>query len=103
MGRATRSTNGRGDIPRPSMRARRTAPAVAVEAPLPADGQKVLVVLAHPDDPEYFCGGSVARWAGGVDLSEPAAFPMLSSSVYFILGSRTKTITKKEEHSWPGT
>jgi len=70
VGRATRSTNGRGDIPRPSMRARRTAPAVAVEAPLPADGQKVLVVLAHPDDPEYFCGGSVARWAAeGSDVA----------------------------------
>ena len=24
--------------------------------------QKILVILAHPDDPEFFCGGSVARW-----------------------------------------
>lgn len=24
--------------------------------------QKILVVLAHPDDPEFFCGGSIARW-----------------------------------------
>jgi len=25
--------------------------------------QKVLVILAHPDDPEFFCGASLARWA----------------------------------------
>lgn len=24
--------------------------------------KKILVVLAHPDDPEFFCGGSIARW-----------------------------------------
>lgn len=24
--------------------------------------QKVLVILAHPDDPEFFCGGTIARW-----------------------------------------
>jgi len=25
--------------------------------------QKILVVLAHPDDPEFFCGATIARWA----------------------------------------
>ncbi|MFN2198676.1 MAG: PIG-L deacetylase family protein [Anaerolineales bacterium] len=24
--------------------------------------QKILVILAHPDDPEFFCGGTVAQW-----------------------------------------
>jgi LmbE family N-acetylglucosaminyl deacetylase len=26
------------------------------------DKKKILVILAHPDDPEFFCGGSIARW-----------------------------------------
>ncbi|MGD1995909.1 MAG: PIG-L deacetylase family protein [Anaerolineae bacterium] len=25
--------------------------------------QRVMVILAHPDDPEFFCGGTVGRWA----------------------------------------
>lgn len=27
--------------------------------------QKILVVLAHPDDPEYFCGATITRWVKG--------------------------------------
>ncbi|MCE1255519.1 MAG: PIG-L family deacetylase [Anaerolineae bacterium] len=23
---------------------------------------KILVILAHPDDPEFFCGATIARW-----------------------------------------
>ncbi|MCC7118268.1 MAG: PIG-L family deacetylase [Anaerolineales bacterium] len=25
--------------------------------------QKILVILAHPDDPEFFCGAALAKWA----------------------------------------
>src|ERR1700690_847029 len=25
--------------------------------------QNILVVFAHPDDPEFFCGATLARWA----------------------------------------
>jgi LmbE family N-acetylglucosaminyl deacetylase len=32
--------------------------------------QKMLVILAHPDDPEFFCGASIARWtAAGHSVS----------------------------------
>ncbi len=24
--------------------------------------QNILVILAHPDDPEFFCGATIARW-----------------------------------------
>ena len=24
--------------------------------------QNILVVLAHPDDPEFFCGATIAKW-----------------------------------------
>jgi len=26
--------------------------------------EKAMVIMAHPDDPEFFCGGLTARWAG---------------------------------------
>ena len=26
------------------------------------ESQNILVILAHPDDPEFFCGASIARW-----------------------------------------
>jgi LmbE family N-acetylglucosaminyl deacetylase len=28
-----------------------------------ASPQTILVILAHPDDPEFFCGATLARWA----------------------------------------
>ena len=27
------------------------------------ESKKILVILAHPDDPEFFCGGTLAKWA----------------------------------------
>jgi LmbE family N-acetylglucosaminyl deacetylase len=27
--------------------------------------QNILVILAHPDDPEFFCGATIARWTAG--------------------------------------
>ncbi len=27
------------------------------------ESQRVLVVVAHPDDPEFFCGATLAKWA----------------------------------------
>ena len=26
------------------------------------ESQKILVILAHPDDPDFFCGASIAKW-----------------------------------------
>lgn len=28
-----------------------------------SSAQNILVILAHPDDPEFFCGATLARWA----------------------------------------
>ena len=32
------------------------------------ESQKILVILAHPDDPEFFCGGTIAKWVGEGNL-----------------------------------
>lgn len=40
-----------------------TAPETQTAPDLGWEGaQKVLVILAHPDDPEFFCGATTARW-----------------------------------------
>ncbi len=32
--------------------------------------QRAMVIVAHPDDPEFFCGGTVALWCGaGTEVS----------------------------------
>ena len=42
-----------------------TAQSPAVIAPPDAweNPQQILVILAHPDDPEFFCGATLARWS----------------------------------------
>jgi LmbE family N-acetylglucosaminyl deacetylase len=35
-----------------------------------ASPRRILVVLAHPDDPEFFCGATLARWARAGHLIE---------------------------------
>ncbi len=44
-----------------------TTPPTSTAATPPPDAwehpQKILVILAHPDDPEFFCGATLARWA----------------------------------------
>jgi len=37
--------------------------------------QNILVILAHPDDPEFFCGASLARWA---DAGHRLTYQLLS-------------------------
>jgi LmbE family N-acetylglucosaminyl deacetylase len=33
-----------------------------------SDQKKILVILAHPDDPEFFCGATIARWTSAGHL-----------------------------------
>jgi LmbE family N-acetylglucosaminyl deacetylase len=56
--------------------------------------QRILVILAHPDDPEFFCGATLARWAragheihyflltyGDKGFNDPSATPKHISEV----------------------
>jgi LmbE family N-acetylglucosaminyl deacetylase len=38
--------------------------------------QKILVVLAHPDDPEFFCGATIAKW---VSLGHHVTYCLITS------------------------
>ena len=45
-----------------------SGPAATPESPVPAEEKeelkRVLLIAAHPDDPEFGCGGTMAKWAG---------------------------------------
>lgn len=45
------------------------------DAPRPESPGAVLVILAHPDDPEFFCGGTAAKWAAE---GRPVTFCLLT-------------------------
>ena len=37
---------------------------------MPDQFKKAMVIVAHPDDPEFFCGGTIARWVReGVEVA----------------------------------
>jgi LmbE family N-acetylglucosaminyl deacetylase len=37
---------------------------------VPDQFRKAMVIVAHPDDPEFFCGGTIARWVrDGVEVA----------------------------------
>jgi LmbE family N-acetylglucosaminyl deacetylase len=38
-------------------------------------GKKILLLAPHPDDPEYACGGSIAKWSRDNDLYYAAFSP----------------------------
>ncbi|MEN8224432.1 MAG: PIG-L deacetylase family protein [Bacteroidota bacterium] len=42
-------------------------------------GKKILLLAPHPDDPEYACGGSIARWSKDNELFYTAFSPCIES------------------------
>lgn len=63
--------------------------------------QHILVILAHPDDPEFFCGGTIARW---VQAGHKVSYCLLTCGEK---GTKDRTITtdtlcsirQKEQHA----
>ena len=52
--------------------------------------QKILVMLAHPDDPEFFCGATIARW---VRLGHSVKYCLLTKGDK---GSQDRTVKPEE-------
>lgn len=52
--------------------------------------QRILVVLAHPDDPEFFCGASIARWR---DAGHLVSYCLLTCGDK---GTKDRTLTSED-------
>lgn len=52
--------------------------------------QRILVVLAHPDDPEFFCGATVSRW---VSLGHHITYCLITNGDK---GTKDRNITSDE-------
>jgi LmbE family N-acetylglucosaminyl deacetylase len=52
--------------------------------------QRILVILAHPDDPEFFCGGTIARWT---DAGHQVSYCLLTCGDK---GTKDRSLTSDE-------
>lgn len=63
--------------------------------------KKILVILAHPDDPEYFCGATIAKWIGDGHKIDYCLFTKGEKGINsnFHVEENIISIRKKEQES----